>query len=316
MNPQPTPRYQPCAATLPCHLRLAAPLLAICLALTALGLHAQIFVANYFSRNVGEYAFSGATINASLFTPPGSPIGMTSDGTSLYVSTQDPIGLSKYSTSGAAQNLSLIQGLNYPGSMTTDGNGHLFVFDSGPDFMGRIGEYTTSGEVINAALIPGAGDVRALACDGNGHLFVAKAGLYDKCVSEYSTSGQLLQDRLISGLNIPWALALDGAGHLFVSCYGSSTVGEYTLSGDTVNAALITLPGVGPMAYDGLGHLFVASYTSGVMQEYTTSGTRVSAFQVSGLSGPQRIVVIPEPSCALLMLLALGAFVASRPKWH
>lgn len=53
---------------------------------------------------------------------------------------------------------------------------------------------------------------------------------------------------LIVGLDNPQDVALDGQGHLFVSSGGVSggVIGEYTISGEPINAALITgLPGPG-----------------------------------------------------------------------
>jgi hypothetical protein len=68
-------------------------------------------------------------------------------------------------------------------------------------------------------------------------------------------------------------------------------VGEYTTSGATVNAALLS--GLGyptGIAVSG-GNLFVASLNNGTIGEYTTSGATVNAALISGLSGPQGIAL-------------------------
>ncbi len=72
---------------------------------------------------------------------------------------------------------------------------------------------------------------------------------------------------------------------------GKYTVGEYTTSGATVNAALLS--GLGfptGIAVSG-GNLFVASLNNGTIGEYTTSGATVNPALISGLSGPEGIAV-------------------------
>ena len=62
------------------------------------------------------------------------------------------------------------------------------------------------------------------------------------------------------------------------------TIGEYTTSGATVNAALISgLSGPGGIALSG-SDLFVAN--GATIGEYTTSGATVNPALISGLSGP------------------------------
>ena len=68
---------------------------------------------------------------------------------------------------------------------------------------------------------------------------------------------------------------------------GYSTVGEYTTSGATVNASLVSGLNGGPagIAVSG-GNLFITNYDSGTVGEYTTSGATVNASLVSGLNSP------------------------------
>src|SRR6266849_1515489 len=72
---------------------------------------------------------------------------------------------------------------------------------------------------------------------------------------------------------------------------GKDTIGEYTTSGATVNAALVS----GLNSPQGIavsdGNLFVANFNNGTIGEYTTSGATVNAALVSGLSGPEGIAV-------------------------
>jgi glucose/arabinose dehydrogenase len=125
---------------------------------------------------------------------------------------------------------------------------------------------------------------------------------------------------LISGLNSPSELALDGDGHLFVANYycgnwpGNDTLGEYTTSGAVVNASLISgLDRPVGVALDGDGHLFVSSCGSGIIGEYTTAGAEVNASLVTGLHNPLGLVVVPEPSSAVLVMAGLLCLVRRIP---
>jgi len=71
---------------------------------------------------------------------------------------------------------------------------------------------------------------------------------------------------------------------LFETNSNSGTIGEYTTSGATVNASLVSgLTGPAGVAVSG-SNLFVASFVaSGTIGEYTTSGATVNASLITGL---------------------------------
>jgi len=72
---------------------------------------------------------------------------------------------------------------------------------------------------------------------------------------------------------------------------GSDEIGEYTTSGTTVNASLITgLNDTFSIAVSG-SNLFVSNSVSGTIGEYTTSGATVNASLITGLNDPAGIVV-------------------------
>ena len=78
---------------------------------------------------------------------------------------------------------------------------------------------------------------------------------------------------------------------LFVTNYDNGTIGEYTTSGVTVNAALVTgLLRPQNIAMSG-SDLFVTNVGNNTIGEYTTSGGTVNAALVSGLSLPWAIAV-------------------------
>lgn len=78
---------------------------------------------------------------------------------------------------------------------------------------------------------------------------------------------------------------------IFVTNYSPGTIGEYTDSGATLNATLISglsLPkGIAVSGND----LYVANSGTGTIGEYTTTGATVNAALVSGLNDPQSIAV-------------------------
>jgi len=82
-----------------------------------------------------------------------------------------------------------------------------------------------------------------------------------------------------------------GADTIFVVNELAGTIGEYTTSGLTVNAALISgLNHPIQIAVSG-SNLFVVSAGSGTIGEYTTSGATVNAALITGLNNPAGIAV-------------------------
>jgi hypothetical protein len=73
------------------------------------------------------------------------------------------------------------------------------------------------------------------------------------------------------------------AQDIYVANAGSGTIGEYTLSGATVNASLISgLDAPSGIAIWG-NDIFVSSLKSGIVGEYTLSGATVNASLITGL---------------------------------
>jgi hypothetical protein len=114
-------------------------------------------------------------------------------------------------------------------------------------------------------------------------------------------------------LNFPAGIAVSGSD-LFVTNSQTNTIGEYTTSGTTVNASLVSgLNFPAGIAVSG-SDLFVTNHGGGSIGEYTTSGATVNASLVSGLDFPIGIAFVPEPST--FCLLAIGGLVGFVIRRH
>ena len=85
-------------------------------------------------------------------------------------------------------------------------------------------------------------------------------------------------------------LAASAPGQIYVANYASGTIGEYTLSGQTINASFITGLGQPTGMAVSDGYLYVAQL-NGTIRKYTTSGTLVNASLINGLYGPWGIAI-------------------------
>jgi hypothetical protein len=80
-------------------------------------------------------------------------------------------------------------------------------------------------------------------------------------------------------------------GQIFVANSLNGTISEYSTSGTTISAALVSgLSNPSDIAVSG-SDLFVTNYSAGTIGEYTTSGGTVSTDLVSGLNGPIGVAV-------------------------
>jgi hypothetical protein len=282
---------------------------------------AQIFVASLGGNTVGEFdASTGVPINAALISGVNTPEGVIASGGNLFVSSDGNYTVGKYTTSGVTVNAALVSGLGSPNNIAVSGS-NLFVSNFGG---GTIGEYNAvTGATVNAALITGITNPGGVAMSGS-NLFVVTAGGLPGAgaIGEYdATTGMAINAALVTGLNIPEGIVISGS-NLFVVNHGtysqgsyvagSGSIGEYTTSGATVNAALVSgLNYPRQIAVLG-GNLYVTNSLAGTIGEYdATTGAPVNAALVSGLDYPVGIAVVPEPSSLVLMAFAATPIAAA-----
>jgi hypothetical protein len=254
---------------------------------------AQIFETNY-GGTVGEYTTSGATVNAALVSGLATPYGIAVSGGLLFVADYYNGTIGEYTTSGVTVNAALVSGLRQPYGIAVSG-GLLFVVNNGGG--GAIGEYTTSGATVNASLVAGMGQPYGIAVSGEDVFFTSTDGFGSNgaIYTFVYTQNPPVLVRLVGGLGTPYGIAVSG-GYLFVVDSYSGTIGKYTTSGATVNAALVSgLKSPVGIAVSG-GHLFVTNQTGGTIGEYdATSGAMINASLVSGLNYPRFIDVEAMP---------------------
>jgi hypothetical protein len=206
------------------------------------------------------------------------------------------------STAGtiSSSNTSFITGLSDPVGITVSGS-DVFVLNISSN---SIGEYTTSGSTINASLVTGLTESASSLAISGSELFVANAG--NGTVGEYtlgSTPGTIASSKasLISGLT-GGAQAIAASGNDLFVTYGATTniVGEYTTSGSTVNANLVTgLNNAFAITISG-SNLYVANNglsTTGNIGEYTLGSTpgTISSSTPSLITGLNKPVAIALP---------------------
>jgi hypothetical protein len=133
--------------------------------------------------------------------------------------------------------------------------GNLFVLDTLPG-NGTIAEYTNSGAPVNVSLLTGLGFV-----DQDGFGFGS----------------------------LPSVATADG--FLYVTNPIAGTIGKYTTSGATINAALISgLKDPQDIEIPG-GELYVAERGNNRVGKYTTSGATVNASLITGIAGSNALAI-------------------------
>jgi len=249
----------------------------------------DIFVVNGGSGAdgyVSEYTTAGEIVNQYLIVGLSDPQGIAVSGSDIYVANGACGEIGQY-TLGApglitSSNPTLISGIGYPRGIAVSGS-NLFVADSPAN---AINEYDITGTPLATPLVTGLQFPWGVAASGN-DLYVANyAG--NGPVGDYTLGadpGTLASSNpsLFLGSDYQQGIAALGSD-LFVTNWNSGTIGEYTTSGDTVNASLVAnIPGV--------------------------SGIAVADDNTDPAAPP-----VPEPASAAIFLVAATALLMRRPR--
>jgi hypothetical protein len=209
---------------------------------------------------VGEYTTAGAAVNAGLITGLGFGAGIAVSGSTLFVADAVGGSLSAYTLgpSGTVVGSSVLisSGLSSPNDVVVSGS-NLIVANGGilHSNNGNIQIYNTAGVLQTS--VPVDGYPVGLAVSGSNIYYTSTHFILnmppDSTVNVYNMATGVTTT-LISGLNGPTGIALFGST-LFVASQGDNShgtlpgsppytltgkIGEYTTSGATINASLIT----------------------------------------------------------------------------
>src|SRR5215469_15488843 len=88
----------------------------------------DLFVTSLTGGTIGEYGLDGSTVNASLVSGLGQPLGLAISGNDLFVVNSSGNSIGEYTTSGATVNASLIS-VSSPVNIVISGS-DLFVLNN------------------------------------------------------------------------------------------------------------------------------------------------------------------------------------------
>jgi len=224
-----------------------------------------------------------------------------------------------------AEVLSLANSANsYDGTtlVTVNGNEYLLAANTKSGNIdvlnGTAGQPGLSGNFKDPNLPTGFVPYNVQVLNGVVYVTYAQPGKAGGIVDAFSTSGNFLARVGTGGsLDQPWGLAIAPtsfghlAGDLLVGNKGSGEISVFNLTNDT---ALGTLNGTNgsPIVIQDLWSLTIGNGTDAgsTQQIYFTAGT---GGYKDGLLGDIQLSSVPEPSTAVLALIALGVLTG---RWH
>jgi len=113
-----------------------------------------------------------------------------------------------------------------------------------------------------------------------------------------------------AALGLMWGLAeaLGAQGNLYVVNDSYSTVGEYGMDGQAINASLISAGLFDPVGIAISGNdVFVANSYGNNIGEYTTAGATIDASLISGLHDPVDIAISSVPERSTVVIAGVGS---------
>jgi hypothetical protein len=194
--------------------------------------------------------------------------------------------------------------------VAVDGSGNIFV---GDNWNNRVTELNSSGAVTHASFISGLSFLNGIDYDGRGHLFVMNG----QTIGEYNTDGSAVNTALITGTSNPCGIGFDSSGRIYVPQQGLGTISLYSSSGTLLVPNLVSglsYPLDVEVTPDGFLYVLEGNLGQGRVSEFTLSGQDVNRSLITGLSGGpvDFIVMVPEPSSTLLLVIALPTLLSLR----
>ena len=273
---------------------------------------------NLFPVNIPGGEVTGQAFNPSSSAFNGDPF--------VFVTLTGAVEGWRPALGNTAEVLSLANAANsYDGAtlVTVNGNEYLLAANTKTGNIdvlnGTAGQPGLPGNFKDANLPAGFVPYNVQVLNGVVYVTYEQPGKTGGIVDAFSTSGNFLARVGTGGsLDQPWGLAIAPtsfgplAGDLLVGNKGSGEISVFNLANDT---ALGTLNGTNgsPIVIPDLWSLTIGNGTdAGSTQEiYFTAG---SAGYKDGLLGDIQLASVPEPSTAVLALIALGV-LTGRSYW-
>jgi hypothetical protein len=151
-----------------------------------------------------------------------------------------------------------------------------------------------------------------------GHVFVINGSESNGGIGEINAlTGVVEKPHLVTGLYDTFNITTDGT-YLYTSSYAGGTISKFTLSGQVVNANLVTgIPdGASGMAVTG-GNLYIADIAD-VLEYNAATGAYIRTF-AAGSDIAVSVAIVPEPRAIALVLVGLvlvGGLKSFSNRWR
>lgn len=296
----------------PLHASPAAELLYVPLALDGVVLTYDISGLNAVEVKNSEQTF----ISSNILGPNGIAFDLSGN---VYVSNSAFDSISKFGPAGNF--LSTIGSsamLADPAGLAVDSQGNLYAanFQGLAGVINTVAKFDSSGTFLGA-LSNNINRPFGVLVDAADNLYVGN--WYTNKISKFDSGGNLLSTIGDSNnLNGPMGLGQDSGGNLFVASLGGangSNVAKFDpaglFAGYIGQTANLTNPSA--LALDSAGNLYVSSGGSNtaMISKFDSLGTLQFSWAIPAVPNTMAIAV-PEPSTAVLVLLAASALFAYR----
>jgi hypothetical protein len=261
---------------------------------------AQLLVGNAGggSGYVNAYTLDGTPIALPLaHVQVGYLEGIAVYGNHLYTADLDSGTIGDYNVStGQPFNTSYITFPSGPSYGIGAANGILYVTHNG-----TLYAFDITGPPVALWTVSGFYD--GLTITG-GHVFAINGSVSNGGIAEINAlTGAVESPHLVTGLYDTFNITTDGT-YLYTSSYAGGTISKFTLSGQIVNANLVTgIPdGANGLAVTG-GNLYVADIFD-VLEYNAATGAYIRTI-TGGIDQALSVAIVPEPRAIAFVLVGL-----------
>jgi hypothetical protein len=252
------------------------------------------------SAYVNSYTLDGTPIASPLaHVQAGDLEGIAVYGNNLYTADRYSGTVGDYNVStGQPIDTSYIT-LPFAGSYGIGAaNGILYVTNNS-----TLYAFDITGPPVALWTVSGLGTTAGLTITG-GHVFVINGDESNGGIAEINAlTGAVESPHLVTGLYDTFGITTDGT-YLYTSSYAGGTISKFTLSGQIVNANLVTgIPdGANGLAVTG-GNLYVADIFD-VLEYNAATGAYIRTIN-AGMEQANSVAIVPEPRAIALVLVGL-----------